>query len=197
MPSPLRRERFEKGFHVKNAVRLGAMGLLSLGLFACGGEEVAGQEQEQQPKPVMSQLRMHRDGAGKAAEEGKVRQLGPAPNLTDIEVIAVCSDAFYTAYYPYQCEDVTGVNGTAFNHGGTIIIITEEWGYRQLNTQSATMGGYSVPEVYNDPILNIYNEMIGWHRYWQPANGQQSGTFSYSARSINTNTLYSDWMSVQ
>jgi hypothetical protein len=178
---------------VKNAVRLGGVGLLGLGLLACGGQEVAGEQHQ----PVMSKLHVRRDGAGKGAEEGSVRQLGPAPNLSDIEVIAVCSAAFYATYAPYDCEDVTGANGTIFNHGGTwLVLITQEMGYRSPGTQTATMGGVSVPEVANQGILNYNNEYIGWYRYWEPTPVQQSGQFIYSARSINTYALFSDWVQV-
>ncbi len=184
---------------MKNAVRLGGMGLLALGLLACGGEEVAGEEKPQ-PQPVMSKHHMRRDGAAKGTEEGTVRPFGPAPNLSDIEVISVCSEAFYNVYAPYDCEDVSGANGTVFNHGGAWVgFITLEWGYRQTGSQSATFAGSSVPELANQPILNSYNEMIGWYRYFELSTlpqPPQSGTFIYSARSINTNTLYSDWMSV-
>lgn len=189
----------QKGFILKNVVRLAGMGLVVLGQLACGGQ-VEGVEEGQQGQPVMSKLHaltpeaLQARQTQKAAEAGRVHQLGPAPNLSSVQVIAVCSDDFYTAYYPYDCEDVTATSTTGFNHGGTIIVITQEMGYRVSSTTS--MGGYSVPELGYQSITNWYNEIIGYYRYWEPVNGQQSGTFSYSATSINTYAVFSDSVSV-
>jgi hypothetical protein len=174
------------------------MGLVVLGQLACGGEVEGVEERQPESQPVISKFHALKAEARKApetekapeAESGSVHQLGPAPNLSSVQVIAVCSDAFYTAYYPNDCEDVTGLSTSGFNHGGTIILITQEMGYRVSST--TTMGGYSVPEIGYDPITNWYSEIVGYYRYWQPANGQQSGTFSYSATSINTYAQYSD-----
>lgn len=187
---------------MKNAVRLMGVGLLVAGqLVACGGEVEAVEEAQPRSKPVMSKLRRPAAGAvqkaPEASEEGNVHQLGPAPNLSSIQVLAVCSDDFYNTYYPYECEDVTATTLTGFNHGGAIIVITKEMGYRQTGTQSITLGAYNMSEYYNDPILNSYNEMIGWYRYFEAVNGQQSGVFTYSANSINTYTQYSDFVQVQ
>ena len=67
-----------------------------------------------------------------------------------------------------------------------------------MNTQMGLLTKkLGMTEYYNDPILNIYNEMIGWYRYWETANGQQSGVFNYTAASINTYTQYSDQVTVQ
>ena len=189
-----------KVFILKNVVRLAGMGLVVLGQLACGGEVEGVEEGPQQGQPVMSKLHALTPEARQAretqkeAESGRVHQLGPAPNLSSVQVIAVCSDDFYTAYYPYDCEDVTATGTTGFNHGGTIIVITQEMGYRVSSTTS--MGGYSVPELGYQSITNWYNEIIGYYRYWQPANGQQSGTFSYSATSINTYAVFSDSVTV-
>lgn len=191
---------------MKNAVRLMGVGLLVAGqLVACGGEVEGVEEAQPQSKPVMSELHVSKDGMRVApeakapeAQPGRVHQLGPAPNLTGIQVLAICSEAFYNTYAPYDCEDVSAASTTGFNHGGAwVVAITVEAGYRQTGTQSITMGGYSMSEYYNDPILNSYNEMIGWYRYFETVNGQQGGVFTYSARSINTYTLYSDSVTVQ
>jgi hypothetical protein len=124
-----------------------------------------------------------------------VREFGPAPNLTSVQVIAVCSADFYAAYAPYDCEDVSTIGTTVFNHGGAWMeVITKEMGYRAYG--SATMAGSSVSEIGNQGILNIYNEYIGWYR-WFDASGYSSGLFNYTAASINTYATYSDSVTVQ
>ncbi|WP_164016895.1 DUF4879 domain-containing protein [Pyxidicoccus trucidator] len=188
---------------MKNTVRLVGAGLLVVGQLACGGEVEGVEEAQPESQPAMSELHVSKNGMrvtpetkAPEAQPGRVHQLGPAPNLTSVQVIAVCSEAFYNTYAPYDCEDVTAVSTTGFNHGGAwMVTITKEMGYRAWHT--STLGGYAMSEYYNDPILNIYNEMIGWYRYWETTNGQQSGLFKYTAASINTYTQYSDQVTVQ
>lgn len=200
---PLHADGLSKGFIVKNALRLVGAGLLVVGQLACGGEVEGAEEAQPESTPVMSELHVSKDGMrvvpeAKApeAQPGTVHQLGPAPNLTSVQVIAVCSAAFYATYAPYDCEDVTAISTTGFNHGGAwVVVITQEMGYRAWHT--ATFGGVSLSEYANDPILDVYNAMIGWYRYWEPANAPQSGLFKYTAASINTYTQYSDQVTVQ
>ncbi|MFY0571645.1 DUF4879 domain-containing protein [Archangium lansingense] len=148
----------------------------------------------------MSELHVNREAraaaAGRVAEgaEGRVHQLGPAPNLSSIHVIAVCSADFYATYAPYDCEDVSTSGSTVFNHGGAWMeVITQEMGYRAYG--SATMAGNSVSEIHNQGILNVYNEYIGWYR-WFDVSAYSSGYFYYSAASINTYAVYSDSVTV-
>jgi hypothetical protein len=188
---------------MKNALRLVGSGLLVVGQLACGGEVDGVEEAQPENKPMMSDfhvsengMRMEPEAKAPEAQPGGVHQLGPAPNLSSVQVYAVCSAAFYATYAPYDCEDVTTVSTTGFNHGGAwVVVITKEMGYRASYT--ATFGGVSLSEYQNQPILNSYNEMIGWYRYWQPANAPQSGLFRYTATSINTYTQYSDQVTVQ
>jgi hypothetical protein len=190
---------------VKNVVRLMGVGLLVAGqLVACGGEGAG--EGVEGSKPVMSELHVSKDGvlmAPKAeqapeSQPGRVHQLGPAPNLSSVQVYAICSEAFYNVYNPYDCEDVTAVGTTGFNHGGAwVVAITKEMGYRAYG--NATFAGLSVPELtnYAEAITNPYNEIIGWYRYWERVPAPQSGQFKYTAASINTYAQYSDWVTVQ
>ncbi len=175
---------------MKNALRLAGSGLLALGLVACGGEEP-------QPQPRMSELHVNREARAATAggETGTVHQLGPAPNLSSVQVFAVCSADFYAVYAPYDCEDVSTSGSTIFNHGGAWMeVITKEMGYRAYG--SATMGGSPVSEVYNQGILNAYNEYIGWYR-WFDVSAYSNGWFYYSATSINNYAVYSDSVTVQ
>jgi hypothetical protein len=193
----------QKGFIVKNTLRLLGAGLLAVGQLACGGEVEGVEEAQPESTPVMSELRVSKNGMrvtpetkAPEAQPGRVHQLGPAPNLTSVQIFAVCSEAFYNVYAPYDCEDVTATSTTGFNHGGAwVVVITKEMGYRAWH--SATMNSVSVSEYYNEPILNFYNEMIGWYRYYEPAGAPQSGLFKYTATSINTYTQYSDQVTVQ
>lgn len=173
---------------MRNASRLVGSCLLALGLVACGGEE---------PQPKMSELHVNREAraAASGSAEGTVRPFGPAPNLSSVQVIAVCSADFYAAYAPYDCEDVSTSGSTIFNHGGAWMeVITQEMGYRAYG--SATMAGSSVSEVYNQGILNSNNEYIGWYR-WFDVSAYSSGLFYYTATSINTYAVYSDSVTVQ
>lgn len=159
----------------------------TLGLAACGGEAV---------QPEMSEWHARRDApALEAQTPGTVYPMGPAPNLTVLKVIAVCSADFYAAYAPYDCEAVSNGGTTVFNHGGAWMeAVTEERGYRAYG--SATMAGSAAPEIANQTIINSSNAIIGWYRWFNIASAS-SGQFVYNAASINTYQQFTAWATVQ
>jgi hypothetical protein len=130
-----------------------------------------------------------------AAEDLPVKAMAPAPNLSSVETVAVCSAQFYSLYAPYECEVVSGLIGTYADHGGAWMqIITDELGYRSWGM--ATLNGSPLQEIYSAPIVDSFRNVIGYRRWWL-ANGYQGGTFYYRALSINSGGEKSDWLSVR
>lgn len=173
-------------------------GLGFLTLVACGPQE----EKEEQRATVSTELRAWRpaepsqEAPGtkpeEVTEDSPVRAMAPAPNLSSVETVAVCSAQFYAVYAPYECEPVSGWTDTYADHGGAWMqIITDEMGYRSWGI--ATLNGLALREIYSVPIVDTLQNVIGYRRWWQ-ADGFQGGTFYYRAQSINAGGEKSDWL---
>ncbi|WP_434385490.1 DUF4879 domain-containing protein [Melittangium boletus] len=146
--------------------------------------------------PLMSPLRAHPgERVPLAPPSDEVRAQGPAPELYKVVVLAVCSAAFEAVYTPYQCEAVTSGGTTAFNHGGAWMeVITEERGYRAYG--SATMAGNATTQLATQNIVDpSTSTLIGYYRWWL-ADGYASGTFTYTATSINTYQVWNASVSI-
>ncbi len=118
-----------------------------------------------------------------------VHAMGPAPQLTYLQAVAVISSQHPT----YEYLNVYDYS-TTYDHGGAeLYIVTEEDGYGQNNI--AMMNGTRLTEFQDQThpqrIVDSSGTIIGWYRWWI-ANGQQSGTFTYQSTSINYpwNTMY-------
>lgn len=126
--------------------------------------------------------------------EGQVTAFAPAPNLSAVWVVGVCSDYLYQVY-GFQCEGVSGLYSTIGDHGGAWMqIITEERGYRIWG--QATLGGTVLQELGNQRIVDSSNTIIGWRRWWK-ADGHQEGQFVYKAISINAGPTLETWIQIQ
>lgn len=185
-------------YTMKKTMRGMLWSLAVLSAVACGPQE---EEQPTTPVEVQAWRPSERSQVAPEAvqietgEDLPVKALGPAPNLSMIETVAVCSDQFYMRYYPYECEGVSGLYSTYADHGGAWMqIITDELGYR--NWGMATMNGVPLQEIYSVPIVDSYRNVVGYRRWWL-ADGFQSGTFYYRATSINTGAEKSDWINVR
>lgn len=178
---------------MKNVLGSVFFGLVLMNSVGCGPEA---------KQPVLSEtLRAHptaQTGGGEGsagAPEGKVTALGPAPNLSSVRVVGVCSDYLYQAY-GFQCEDVSGLYSTIGDHGGAWMqVITDEMGYRSWG--QATLGGSVLQELGSVGITDGYsNTIIGWRRWWK-ADGYQSGQFVYTASSINAGPTLQTFIQIQ
>lgn len=123
----------------------------------------------------------------------------PAPPLTYLEVVAVCSADDYAIYG--DCEGIADAQTTTYgNHGGAwMYAVTAELGYG--TSKYATLGGTQVYEIPGSAQaitqnVNGQNVIIGWYRYWN-LTGASGGTFYYQSQSINSPfNLESDSVSI-
>ena len=166
---------------MKNVLGSVFFGLVLMNSVGCGPEAGRPASSEQfQAQPTANAGRAE---VAASPEQGRVTAFGPAPNLSSVKVVAVCSDYFLQST-GYQCEGVSGLYSTSYDHGGTWMqIITQEIGYRSWG--QATLLGSTLQEIGSQPIYYTgTNTIAGWQRWWR-ADGYQSGQFVYTASSIN------------
>ncbi len=157
-------------------------GWVLMNSVACGPEE--GPPVSSESLRAYPSTSAERIEGNASPEEGQVTAFAPAPNLSSVKVVGVCSDN-HRRLRGYDCEAVSGYYSTSVDHGGTWMqVITDEIGYRSWG--QATLAGSVLQELGNQPIYySGSNTIAGWRRWWK-ADGYQGGQFVYTASSINS-----------
>jgi hypothetical protein len=172
---------YDKEQNLKNVLRSVVFGWMLITSVGCGLEE---------GQPVISEL-LRAELTTNAGEsevntslgEGQVTAFAPAPNLSSVKVLGVCS-ANFRQLTGYDCENVSGLYSTYADHGGAWMqVITDEIGYRIWG--QATLGGSVLQQLGSQPIYYSGTNTVAGYRRWWKADGYQNGQFVYTASSIN------------
>ena len=111
---------------------------------------------------------------------------GPAPGITDAQIIRVCSDD-YQAATGQMCEDIArNQTETKGDHGGkSFLVITQECGIAGPEGATLTAGREYLDMLRETTFPQDPTPyMAGAVRTWD-AHGRQGGLFRFEAQSIN------------
>lgn len=103
-----------------------------------------------------------------------------APQLSYLQAVAVASDR-----YPNYEMIADSQLLTSRDHGvRQLVVVTKEIGYASPSSLVATFGGKKMKEALTERIVSG-GKIIGYYRYWLYEGSYTTGTFKYTASSVN------------
>lgn len=115
---------------------------------------------------------------------------GPAPGISSYKVAYVGSSTYQLKYGGSGYEKMLYPNqaSTVEDHGGAqLYVVTEQLGYDAYTV--AKMNGVTCAYAGYEALYVTYPIVAGFRNYWN-CSGQQQGTFTATAYSVNT---YTPW----
>jgi|GEM_PF-1489277 len=107
----------------------------------------------------------------------------PAPALTEFRVIAVKSVG-YLQGTQYDMVPQYAFSTPQDHKGGGLYVVVFERGYGQ--SQTASFNGVNMSLVLSEPQVAANRTVYGYYRYYYSPANFTSGTFTSSARSMNS-----------
>ncbi len=107
----------------------------------------------------------------------------PAPRLTEFRVVAVKSVG-YLQGSQYDMVPAGAISTPQDHRGGGLYVVVFERGYGQF--QTASFNGVNMSLALSEPLVGANRTIYGYYRYYYSPANFTSGTFTSSARSINS-----------